>query len=408
METTLYGLNKAGGFKVWIINTDEQGLITIKHGKENGKLQIKSELVKGKNIGRSNETTPAEQAVSEAEGKIKKQKDKGYREDKADLQELPVIAMLAYDYHKAGHRIEFPCYGSDKYDGVRCLAKKRGGVVTLESRTGQPYDVPHIVDQLSRMMFEGEIFDGELYLHGYALQEITSAVKRTDTQGEIDKARRKYAKAELGSKEFWEATEELEEALLIHEIRPQLEFIIFDALSPEFGDDADFTTRVGFLSFFRDYRLCNFPAPNISTTYYSLITDEEELKEQHADAVNRGYEGLMLRNLRGLYESGKRSYDLQKYKTFLDAEFLVTNYTVDKDGCIVFTCRNDLNDLPFNVIFGDKDWKKKAAQEGEKYLQKALTVKFQSRYKGTLLPQFPTGVIFREGTWVGKEFVPHD
>lgn len=408
MELTLYGLNKAGGYKEWTISTDEQGLITIRHGKLGGKLQTKSELVKGKNIGRANETTPAQQAVSEAEGKIKKQKDKGYRENKEDLQELPLHAMLAYDYHKAGHRIEFPCYGSDKYDGVRCLAKKRDGEVTLESRTGQPYDVPHIVDQLSRMMFEGETFDGELYLHGYALQEITSAVKRTDTQGEIDKARRKYAKAELGSKEFWEATEELEEALLIHEIRPQLEFIIFDILSPELDDDADFATRLNFLSSFRDRRLYNFNAPNIAITYYSLIANEEELKEDHADAVDRGYEGLMLRNMKGKYESGKRSYDLQKYKTFFDKEFLVVGYEVDKDGCIVYTCKNDLNDLSFNVIFGDKEWKMQAAKEGEKYLQKALTVKFQSRYKGTLLPQFPTGVAFREGTWVNKEFVPYN
>lgn len=415
VEMTLYGLNKAGGYKVWTIFTDDQGLITIKHGKEGGKLQTKSEQVKGKNIGRANETTPAEQAVSEAQGKIKKQIDKNYREDKADLQSLPLIAMLAEDYNEVGHRIEFPCYGSDKLDGVRCLAKKRGGVVTLESRTGQPYDVPHVLAQLGRVMFEGETFDGELYVHGYALQEISSAVKRTDTQKEIDKAKRKLDKvSEYGAgikfdqKAQTAALDEYDEALLIHQLRPQLEFIIFDALTPEFEDDAPFAVRKGFLSFLKDFRFCNYDMPNVKVLDYVYIVSVEDLKLCHADAVSRGFEGLMLRNLKGIYESGKRSYDLQKYKTFLDMEFEIAGYEIDKDGCIVYVCRNNLKDNVFNVIFGTKEWKQRKALTAGEDDGKFLTVKFQSRYKHTLLPQFPTGVIFREGKLVDGKFIPSE
>lgn len=408
-ELTLYGLNKAGGFKVWMISTDDQGLITVRHGKEDGKLQVKSEKVKGKNIGRSNETSPAEQAISEAEGKIKKQRDKGYRDTKAELTELPLIAMLATDYTKVGHRMEFPCFGSDKLDGVRCLAKKRNGVITLESRTGQPYSVPHIEEQLALIMFEGETYDGELYVHGYALQEITSAVKRTDTEKEIDKASRKLNKAFGGSVEEWEAAKlELEEAQLIHELRPQLEFVIFDVLSPEFAPDATFETRLRFLEFFRDYRHCNFPVPNIRLLRYTEIKDQDALVAAHADAVRRLFEGLMLRSKKGVYESGKRSADLMKYKVFLDAEFPVIGYEIDKDGCIVYVCKNDLNDLPFNVIFGTKEWKQAKALTAGEDNGKFLTVKFQSRYKRTLLPQFPTGVMFREGKLVDGVFIPSE
>ena len=407
METTLYGLNKTGGFKIWIISTDDQGLITIRHGKEGGKLQVKSEQVTIKNIGRSNQTTPGEQAISEANGKIKKQIDKGYRESKSDLTDLPTIAMLAEDYRKKGDKIEFPCFGSDKYDGLRCLAKKNVGVVSLESRTGQPYDVPHIVEQLQKIMQDGDVFDGELYLHDYALQEITSAVKRTDTQAEIDKCQRRLDKA--GPAYPFEYLTELEEAKLIHQIRPKLQFHVFDALLPRYdvGLDTPFATRKAHLDLISvpiELHVCG----NIKFVSYVWIENEEQLFAAHADAVNRGYEGLMLRNLKGLYESGKRSSDLQKYKVFMDKEFLVIGYSVDKDGCIVFECMNDLTNLPFSVIFGDKEWKKAAAHAGEKYVHKALTVKFQSRYKKTLLPQFPTGVAFREGKWIGKEFYPDD
>lgn len=409
METTLYGLNKAGGFKIWIISTDEQGLITIKHGKEGGKLQVKSEQVAIKNIGRANETTLEIQAISEANGKIKKQMDKGYRETKEELTDIPLIAMLAKDFRKEGHKIEFPCFGSDKFDGLRCLAKKRHGVVTLESRTGQPYDLPHVAEQLFDLMIEGDVFDGELYLHGCALQEITSAVKRTDTQAKIDECQKRLDRAEAGGRAYpFSYIADLEEAKLIHEIRPKLEFHIFDGLTDLITPDTEFWLRKSSLLSNISCMLESGYCPHIKVVKYVFLESEADLYAAHRDAVDRGYEGLMLRNMKGLYESGKRSSDLQKYKEFMDKEFMIIGYEVDKEGCIVFTCLNDLNHLPFNVIFGDKDWKKGAAQEGEKYLQKALTVKFQNRYKGTLLPQFPTGVVFREGSWIGKEFYPDD
>ena len=118
---TLYGLNKNGGYKIWKIWTDGS-VLCIEHGSDGGKQQRKTETIEGKNIGRSNETTPEQQAELEAMSRYRKQIDKGYRENKDDLTELPLLPMLASDYLKQGHRIKYPCYGSPKLDGVRCLA----------------------------------------------------------------------------------------------------------------------------------------------------------------------------------------------------------------------------------------------------------------------------------------------
>lgn len=399
MNKTFYGKDKKGGFKVWIIEVGNgvgaDAFIKISHGKEGGKLTIKVDpIAKGKQ-GRS----CYEQAISEAEGRIKKQMDKHYREDKADLEDLDVLAMLAADYRKQGHRIIFPCYGSVKYDGVRALAKKRDGVVTLESRTSQPYDVPHVLEMLTIHMQDGDIWDGELYIHGYALQDITSAVKRTDTQAEIDKCKKKVAKADKMeqdtsvSDDVWykaqeEAYQELKEAELIHELRPKLEFHIFDVVT-----DQKFIDRVKLLD-----ELCGIPvvSPCIQITQYLWIADADDMKVKHDEAVNAGYEGLMLRNFCGVYESGKRSADLQKYKEFLDSEFLIVAIIPDSADGSIFQVKNDLNDELFYVVMGSMAQRAEFLANEKLYIGKLITVKYQSRYKGTLLPQFPTGVAIRD------------
>ncbi len=391
MIKTLYGLDKKGGFKIWTIQVEQvhcdmpEAMITISHGKLGGKQTVKTESILEGKQGR----TVFEQAVSEANARIKKQEDKGYRESKEELEELPVLAMLAADYRKQGHRIEYPCFGSVKYDGVRALAKKKNGVVTLESRTSQLYSLPHIEAALNIHMQDGDIWDGEVYKHGYELQDIVSAVKRTDTQAEVDAANRKLDKAsKLSQKEQAEALVEYGEALEIHKLRPQLEFHIFDVVS-----DRSFYERVSDLE-----ELTGVPvvSPLIQITQYSWIADEADMKVKHKEAVAQGYEGIMLRNFKGLYESGKRSADLQKYKEFLDSEFTIVDIVPDKQGNGIYVVRNDLNDLQFQVVMGDMSERAAALKDKESLVNKLLTVKYQTRYKGTLLPQFPTGVVIRD------------
>ena len=398
MNKTFYGKDKGGKFKVWTIEVvsfeRDFGLMKIAHGQEGGKMTLKSEtFVTGKQ-GRN----PFEQAVSEAEGRIKKQVDKGYREDKADLEELPLLAMLSGDYNKIGHRIDFEngVHVPDKFDGVRCLVKcAMGGGITLESRTGQPYDVPHIVAELEKIMQPGDVLDAELYVHGYVLQDITSAVKRTDTQKKIDAAIKKNDKLLTA-----ETLEELREAQLIHELRPKLQLHVFDMPS-----DKPWYQRLADLNIYaRDRFFGDF----IILTENPIAFSEEEMKVLHKDAVRRGYEGVMLRNKMGMYESGKRSADLQKYKEFVDAEFLILDILPAKDEGSVYSLKNDLNEETFTCTMGDMPARAKALAEKHLHIGKFLNVKFQSRYKGTLLPQFPTGEYIREGKMVNGEFVPSE
>ena len=407
---SLFGLDKKGGYKVWSITVEEvncdspEGLLTILHGKEGGK---QTEQVESCIIGKQGRT-PYEQAVSEAEGRIKKQLDKGYRKTKEELSEVPLLAMLASDYNKVGHRIRYDCgvYVSDKLDGVRCMAKCTEDGITLESRTGQKYSLPHIEKELLAIMEVGDVLDGEIYKHGEVLQDITSAVKRTDTGKEVDKAKKKHAKSytaaglqqnPMGREE--ECEREYFDAVKIHNLRSKLEFIVFDLpASPKLFDERMHDLE----NYAKGFQL----EGKVKELEYRRVGDEVHMKELHLDAVKRGYEGVMLRNSFGVYESGKRSGDLQKYKTFVDSEFLILDVLPAKDNGSTLLVRNDLNKLTFNVTLGDMVSRKHQLDNKHDYIGKYLTVQYQSRYKWTLLPQFPSGKAVRDGSVVNGEFIP--
>lgn len=402
MLVELFGKDKGGKYKVWAIGTTESGDLTIAHGQEGGKMTVKMEKIKPKNVGRANETTPEQQADLEAQGRIKKQIDKGYRLTKEELEELPLLAMLAGDFNKIGHRIDWEngVHVPDKFDGVRCVAKCTSiGCITLESRTGQPWDVPHLTKELMWYMNPGDILDTEIYVHGYVLQDITSAVKRTDTQAAIDKWQRKYDKA-VGDEAIAEAYAELQNAHLIHELRPKLELHVFDVPS-----EKPWYQRLEDL---KEYALRFSDLGKVKLTENPIAFSEEEMKILHKDAVRRGYEGVMLRNKMGMYESGKRSADLQKYKEFVDEEFEILDILPAKDDGSVYLLKNNLNDLTFTCTMGDMADRAKALAEKHLRIGKFLNVDFQSRYKGTLLPQFPTGNYIREGKMINGVFTPSE
>lgn len=423
-KKSLFGLDKNGGFKVWNIaayfNPEEPdlgGALTISHGKEGGKLTKKDEIFETGKQGRDG----YQQAVFEAQSRIKKQMDKGYRETKEELTDLPVLAMLSKDHTKSGKEevVAQGVYTSDKLDGLRCLAKCKlvDGVktVTLESRTGQPYDVPHIHAELMTFMEPGMILDGELYVHGPVLQEIKSAVDRVDAEQKEDDARAKLEKAchlltTKGKPVAQKLYDDVENAKLIANIRAELQFHVFDIVT-----DEPFEVRLSWLGHVaKDF------GTHVVAVPYSYAIGMDELVDQLKDCISRGYEGIMYRTPDGLYESGKRSSGLWKFKLFFDEEFEIVGAHTDKQGYIVFELANNMLSEKvypnmryteggfaiFDCVMGDYAFRLEAAGRMGDFIGKHMTVQFQSRFKNTLLPQFPTGKLIREGKIIDGEFVP--
>lgn len=365
-EETLYGQTKSGGVYEWKITVEpryEDAVnIIVTRGLLNGKKTKSSKVIKkGKNIGKVNETTPIEQAIFEAKSKRNEKLDDGYdytiEGSKEKFKNL-LKPMLAQSYDKHKKKLAYPCYAQPKLDGVRCLARRQGDVVTLYSRKGKVLDlVPHINKALLEVLEDGQCADGELYTHGWDFQKIISAIKKTNKN------------------------------------TPGIEYHIYDL--PDMNDRSKpFVER-----FNSDARSKIFEAPHCLVTVHTPIIRTEEFLMSYEDACcKEGYEGIMARNADSLYLFGYRSVDLLKVKRFLDAEYKVVGFTdgtaVEK-GCLIFICETE-EGRNFRVRpTGSHEERKSMFANGESYIGKMLTVKFQE-LSNDKVPRFPVGLHIRE------------
>jgi hypothetical protein len=142
-------LDSKGNTRIWGVEVINNTVI-VKHGILDGKIQTKDTICKAKNIGKSNETTPQEQAILEAQSKWTKQI---LREDYAENIEdcgKQTRPMLALDYRKVPHRVNWSvAIMQPKIDGVRLLCGfhwdyKDFNEFETMSRKGDSYYLPHI------------------------------------------------------------------------------------------------------------------------------------------------------------------------------------------------------------------------------------------------------------------------
>ena len=176
-----------------------------------------------------------------------------------------VKAMLALDFMKHGHAIQFPAIVQRKLDGVRCLASNTKGKIILQSRQNNAFhDLEHIKEDIQDMHLPPNIvLDGELYSHAGKLtfQKLAGLVRRqTLTESERDE---------------------------IKEIR----YHVYDMIDLN-NPDRSFTDRHAYLD-----RLVKSSKPNyIDLVENFEVGDVEEADELHSQFVRNGYEGLMFRN----------------------------------------------------------------------------------------------------------------
>jgi hypothetical protein len=174
-----------------------------------------------------------------------------------------------------------------KIDGIRATCQVVNGEVEFRTKTGK---LIKSMDHLKNNTFLKSLkhpVDGELYIHGKSLQYIKGL------------ATRQYSNKD---------TEELE-------------YYIFDAIM----DLPAYVRRCLLVDEFDDY--CNtyeaIPEHKITLVESRIVTDYKKIKVMEEDFIAQGYEGVVIRKSTGMYNYGKKTPDMVKYKPYQDDEFTV-------------------------------------------------------------------------------------
>ena len=236
-----------------VLNTDNP----VKHTKE----------CKGKNLGKSNETNPEQQALQEKESLIQEKLKEGYFKSIVEAENTDTLfPMLAKEYKKESHKIDWSkdVFIQPKLDGMRCLLIV-DDKVTLKSRNGRFITtLKHIED----VNLPKGIYDGELYAHGYSFQENMEFIKKVCQGTELVK------------------------------------FHCYDLV-----DEASFSARYNKIKDLSD------PVIEIVPTY---SIDAKLIGKYHTLFLKEGYEGSIIRHGEEGYKINGRSSNLLKYKDFMD------------------------------------------------------------------------------------------
>jgi DNA ligase-1 len=372
----LYQSGAKGETRVWSIwvtdNRDGSATIYRSHGVQGGKMnETERTITEGKNIGRSNETTPVEQAIAEAKSTATKKAREGYSAEieSRGLTEA-ILPMLAHDLTKTTKLPPFPLYIQPKLDGVRMVVYcEKEGSLKMTTRTGKDvFFMDHIRDVLVGVMRSGEVLDGELYTPDRTFEEITGIVRKSVKEHSKDDDTR------------------------------SISYHVFDGFVV--GKDAcPFKERFAFVEevigrISREHS----SAESIIRVPTALVRNAGEADELHEQNVSNGYEGTMYRTPMGPYKIRLRSKDLLKRKDFQTEEYRIIG-AEEADGrdigTVIWVVETD-GGTEFRVRpRGSLEIRRKWWRDREGYIGKRLTVRFQNLTEGGI-PRFPVGIAIRD------------
>ncbi|MCK4825504.1 ATP-dependent DNA ligase, partial [bacterium] len=288
LERQLYRKSRTGATLSWkIIVEDNDNKIQRTYGHHLGKQQHTEEIVEGKNIGKSNETTPHEQAVKEAQAVIDKKTKEGFR-DKLTTQ------IFTFEPLPEGFTPSKPIsappegtsmskglegfYAERKYNGVNLLLvvdlKNAKHLYTrgIEEITHLIADIPEIKKLREYKVPAGSITSFEfIYFNLDGIETPKDLRAFTQSKSTKEKIEARYQK--------------------LKDAGGHLEIKIFDML---FFDKKDITKTD-----FSDRRVI------IKKIYYDKDATYEPwstqlLTKEHIDiALEQGWEGFVLRHLTG-------------------------------------------------------------------------------------------------------------
>jgi len=395
-KITLYQYDQSKNVKIWTIEVIDHGThaeILSFSGIEGGAMTPNSTII---DKGKANRSM-LEQAISQAESKAKKKIKEGYSDDINNIQDSsalqggarePLLAMK-YDptLKQKGSKtlkqikIEGKLVGVQrKKDGNRCISKVgcdpiKGFYCEKKTRKGEEFaPIAHIDEQIINCFkniynyinskygvieytIDGEfmppVIDGSKLFSFNVLNGIVKSGGKTPEEKELLKT---------------------------------VEYHIYDVQLP-----VGYETRDKIKNYFKDTHLVP-----LHTDY--VIATDENLRVLLEKYLEEGEEGAIIRQLGMPYEY-KRSWQLLKFKLFVDEEFEICGFkeSVRKGMVGSVICKlnkpgKDRNGNPLYTFDAAMKMSHKERKEWwdnqEEYIGKWVTVEF-FEYSEYLRPRFP-------------------
>lgn len=347
----LYKYTSKGQVQQWQIFHDNDHFWTVE-GIQDGTLTTSlPTYCVGKNVGKKNETTAAQQAEREAAAKFKKKVDSGYNEvltaEKKFVEPMLAHTLDLKDYPEEESKkrcknrpnlFTVRTFIQPKMDGIRCINENDA----LMSRNGKPIRTcPHLVQ--NEVMLDGELYNHQFRDNFGAITSLCGSNKKP-TKENVEEASRLV--------EFW----------------------AYDMPTHK----GVFSERYKALSAW----LKLHPNPKMKLVPTFEVFSEEDIQKYHDQFLEQGFEGSIIRLDLGEYEN-KRSKQLLKYKDFIDSEFIIKG-VVEGEGGRAGTIGKFIMDYPDGEgskefksnVKGDFDYLKHIWKHKKEYIGKKATIKY--------------------------------
>ena len=376
--TALYKRDKKGKLMEWNIWHDGVSYTTSSGYVGGAITETLPTFVEQKNIGKANETSLEQQVLNEVASKVQYQIDHGYSYDiPTEEKRFEVSLADKYPDRQEKGKLDFPYIVEPKLDGLRCYIKNCDGEIRMFSRGHKEFvSCPHIKEnEFVKKFFEtypDAILDGELYNHELKndFNKIVSLVKKTKPK-----------------------PEDLEESAKL------VQYHCFDSYypsEPQFLYTERKTRLLNILQqnnwvghHFDDVNKDSFYLVGVDWVHHfiggwklelSYEVDNENLVEHCIkSAVNRGYEGIMLKKDVPYFFG--RSFNMLKYKKFKDAEYRIVDFEEGKGNlkgiAAAVICETDNGEQFKAGVTGTQDYARNLYENRNEYVGKLATIKYQ-------------------------------
>jgi ATP-dependent DNA ligase len=309
-------------------------------------------------IPEKKEVKSMSKGITEVRMLWRKKIESGFQEDEKMVKTKGemVKPMGAYKLDEYYNKIKYPACVQRKLDGFRCISQvNKNQEVIMYSRGMKPFIfLEHIKREIKKIkeLIKSEYIylDGELYEKDLSLHQISSLIMK------------KYA-----------TTEQIKEM-------EKVSYYIFDMF-----DLKDLT-----LTYKERYSNLNKIFKKYKFKYLKLVTCEmvnnfEKIKELDQEYILDGFEGVIVRNMDGIYKLNSKSYDVLRTKEFKKKDFIIIGAKQgvgQQKGAILWNlqCLKNKNNnfwaIPIGSIKTRINDYKKYTKNPDKYIGKKAIVKY--------------------------------